>query len=97
MLVRVQTIGTGADGDPVRVMMPTCRVIDVDYANKRAIVDLPLEDAPDDVDAPGSPNVPLVNGLPVVTRLTPAQRLRWRARLARRWAGLIDTSNFDVQ
>lgn len=88
MLVRMPLVGTGGQGDPLRTIMPTHRVIDVDYVNGRAIVDVPSEDAPDDVDAAGTPRWLLMNGVPVLIGLTPLQRLAWRQKLRQRWAAI---------
>lgn len=39
--LRMQLIGTGKVGDSYRVALPTYQMIDVDYAGKTAIVDVP--------------------------------------------------------
>lgn len=96
MLMRVPLKGTGTLEDGYTVDLPTCRVLSVDYTNMRALVDVPSDDAPDEMDAPGTVRRPILNGVPVLIGLTLAQRIAWRLKLLRRWRDIRDLSNVDV-
>lgn len=96
MLVRMPMIGAGTNADPLEVALPTWRCIVADEVGRWMIVDVPPEDAPDDVDAPDTPRRPRLSGLPVVVGLTVAQRVKWHLKLARRWGGIIDPPKPDL-
>lgn len=94
MRVRMRMVGSGTPDDPFKVRHPHHTMISCDYDAMTAIVDIPNVAAPDDVDAPGTPLRPIVNGVPVVVGLRVAQRLAYAAKLRRLFdplAGQIDT------
>lgn len=45
--IHVNLIGSGTEEDPYRVSLPTYNIVDIDYTNKQAIVDVPHEDVPE--------------------------------------------------
>lgn len=95
MRVRMRLVGSGTPDDPFKVRHPHHMMISCDYAAMTAIVDIPDRVAPDDVDAPGSPLRPVVNGAPVVVGLRVAQRLAYAAKLKRLFDPLIGQIDTD--
>lgn len=85
MRIRARLFGTGTQDDPFTVKFLNHTMVDVDYANMRAIIDIPDRDSPDDVPDPASPLWQQFNGRRVLIGLTPAQRLAWVAKLRRRY------------
>lgn len=96
MLVRMPIVGSGKPDDPRTVMLPTWECIGETPDGQAMIVNVPSDDHPDDVDPPGTARRPIINGLPVLIGLTPAQRLKWREKLARRWQGIVNVANVDT-
>ena len=96
MYIRVRLTGTGTMDDPYTFNVPNGILVDADYQNGRAIVQVPTNDAPDQTDPPGTAAYPILNGKPVLVGLSPAQRLAWRVKLVRRWGVLFDFSQADV-
>jgi hypothetical protein len=85
VLVVLPTIGTGADDDPIRVDMPTYRVVRSILNGRAAVVEIPDDDGPDPTDAP-DPSVIAPGVLArLVDSLTPLQYARWRRRLDARY------------
>jgi hypothetical protein len=95
MLVRLRLVGTGVDGDEFRPRFPSFRVVTVDYANMRCVVEIPNRVAPDEHDAPGTPLMPIINGQPVLIGLRAAQRLAWWAKLRRQFDRIQDRIDPD--
>jgi len=44
MLVTLETVGSGTEDDPIRVALPTWRLVDIDYSAKQAVVEIPETD-----------------------------------------------------
>lgn len=96
MRLRMPFVGGSDPGDPFRVPMPTYNMVQFVPAPMSAIVTVPDEDSPDDVDAPRTTNRPIINGVPVVVGMSASQLSAWRVKLDARWGPLIDVSLVTV-
>ena len=85
MIIRLQLIGSGRDGDAYRVDLPTYQGVTTNETTGRAFADVPAVDVPPDVAAfvTANPVVDLVSPLP---NPFPARLARsWQDHLARRY------------
>lgn len=85
MIIRLQLIGSGRDGDAYRVDLPTYQGVTTNETTRRAFADVPNVDVPSDVAAfvTANPVVDLVSPLP---NPFPASLARsWQDHLARRY------------
>ena len=81
----MRLLGTGEKDDPYRVPFPVYTLVAMDPDTKRAIVEIPDATAPDELDDPGTPLRPVLNGRPTLIGFRPQQRLRWLAKVRKRY------------
>lgn len=72
-----------------RVRLPTYTMIRADYANGRAVVEIPDDDFPDTDDVPGGPGYVDDDGVPMLVRLSALRRAAWHARLRQRYRSAL--------
>lgn len=85
MFLKVKLIGTGALDDPFRVDLPSWTMVDCDYTNKTAVVDVIEDDLPINfADRPGVGKAHAY-GKQAVNKITPALKAEWREFLDKRY------------
>lgn len=85
VFMRFEVVGTGTPDDPFRPPLPTWDLVDIDYVNRAAIVDVPRTDIPAIYLNAGNPVRRVLKGLDVLTGLDPSVLQAWRAHLIKRY------------
>lgn len=86
MRIRVRVTGAGTLADALRTPLPTCNMVDIDYARALALVDIP------DADVPDNPGLRValqaVQDLPTAAQgpLAPPLEQAWYDHLDRRYS-----------
>lgn len=95
MFIRIKMRGTGTEDDPFRCPFPNYRMVTERDALGRCIIQIPDRDAPPETDAIGTPLYPILNGIPVLIGLRPAQKLAFLVRLRRLFDRIKDRIDAD--
>lgn len=85
MLIRMRISGTGAESDPFVAPFPVYNLVSIDLQSRRAIIEIPDRFAPDEADAPGSANRPVLEGRPTLIRLSGQRMAHWVEKVRRHY------------
>ena len=95
MFVRMPLTGAGTPDDPYDTLLPTHRIVAVNYVAKVAICEVPDDDSPPDTDAPGTALYPQIGQRNVLIGLRPLQKLAWIARVRRKYGAALRSDPND--